>query len=1071
MVVRVKTPSGFVTVPSGTDVTGAGRGRLGRGRRGRTAPISRRKAQQQQIDRVLADMRAGRLSQRDAASRVKTIQRGGGTGAAADPQKFKKAQEALQKFEIQKKAQAEAKIRITREEARTKAKREAELRLTQKRRERLRISDILRAKSKLIQRGATRNLREENRNRILASVLNRINKSDVAGRGTFTKAVDIGGGRMQDHVFRFSDGKITNISAIGESFPQSRRFKEVAAINGKVTREEKVRGRLLPLSIIPLPSIKQAKAGAFRAIDFISGGLLTERNLNKRGEQINENIEKFNRNFGDRELSEEEAMRANSISASIEREEGLLNKDRDKLAKSLKSKISGFLSPLEKRKTAEQTKQLIKRSQPRINRKEKELERVNINLKKSEGKTGTIAKINRRRLKFVKSGIEHEIGLLKSGSPPIVAAGEFPIIPAVGIPSGITTIKFLGTQKKGKGGKIITDIVFKTSKGRTGVARGVSVTKGKRTASVVLGRSGKVAFKFPSAKRKLTSVKSFIGREISITKPTKFVRKTELVLKARVGTLKRLKRIGTVTKVKKNIQAFKQAGIGQVASVKGKKFIKPFIKFPSGKLGTAKARGISLDDFASISAIFTKKELSLIVGRSITEAGAKAKFIGLIKGTSKAGKTFTIAAADKQQFAAALKNVISAASAGLTKSNKIGGLTKSASLITASRIAVATAKGKPTPRPKLKPITRGKAKAITRPPITKPKPPKPKAITKPRARTTGRAIAKAKPKAVTKPKPVTKPKVTVKPITKPKEIQKARQRLRQLQKQKQRLAQKLSQKLTQKQIQRQRQRLRQVQRQINKITPRLRGPFVPGVPRVPRIPFIPKIKRKKKRKKKPKRKQKKKQAYNVFARPIKKTKKAKRPKLVKVNKVPLRKKRARDLRNFITDTSLSRTGRIKKGKGKPRKPKLRVPKGYAKKTSIKFRRHRIVKGKRKLLPKGKVIERRKRLLDTVQERRKITLRRRIKQITPKRKPSKRIVKKRKRLPMKTRGIKRRQPPIRSIRQPVRRSSGRKRVRITGARRQQMLRNLEKGRKVRMRNLRRKPKTKRRPITRRRARSR
>ncbi len=161
-------------------------------------------------------------------------------------------------------------------------------------------------------------------------------------------------------------------------------------------------------------------------------------------------------------------------------------------------------------------------------------------------------------------------------------------------------------------------------------------------------------------------------------------------------------------------------------------------------------------------------------------------------------------------------------------------------------------------------------------------------------------------------------------------------------------------------------------------TPPRRPPVVPVKP-TPRVPG--KFKRGRVRRiKKISTKQK---AFNVFARPLKRTKKGKRPKLIKVNKVPLTKRRAKDLRNFVTDTSLSRTARIKPTRGKPQQPRVKVPIGFSKRTSKKFRRHRTVKGKRIGLPKGKVIERRRRLLDTRQERNQITLRKRIKQITKK----------------------------------------------------------------------------------------
>ena len=119
------------------------------------------------------------------------------------------------------------------------------------------------------------------------------------------------------------------------------------------------------------------------------------------------------------------------------------------------------------------------------------------------------------------------------------------------------------------------------------------------------------------------------------------------------------------------------------------------------------------------------------------------------------------------------------------------------------------------------------------------------------------------------------------------------------------------------------------------------------------------------------------QAYGVWARPLKTTKMARKPKLIKVSRVPLKKVRAEDMRNFLVDTSLARTASIRKIKGLVKKPKINVPKGYAKRTAKKFRTHRIVKGKRVPLPKGKVIEKRTRLLDTKQERSDITLRKRL----------------------------------------------------------------------------------------------
>ena len=145
---------------------------------------------------------------------------------------------------------------------------------------------------------------------------------------------------------------------------------------------------------------------------------------------------------------------------------------------------------------------------------------------------------------------------------------------------------------------------------------------------------------------------------------------------------------------------------------------------------------------------------------------------------------------------------------------------------------------------------------------------------------------------------------------------------------------------------------------------------------------------KKAEKRKGKKREKKEQLFDVFARPVKRTKSDKKPELIKVNKRgALPKVRARDLRNYVLDTSLARTGTIKPSGSKRRIKLKRVPLGFAKATVNKFRKFRSVKGKRKSLPRNTVIERGTRLLDTSQEIRGITLRKRIAQVNRRRLPN------------------------------------------------------------------------------------
>lgn len=122
--------------------------------------------------------------------------------------------------------------------------------------------------------------------------------------------------------------------------------------------------------------------------------------------------------------------------------------------------------------------------------------------------------------------------------------------------------------------------------------------------------------------------------------------------------------------------------------------------------------------------------------------------------------------------------------------------------------------------------------------------------------------------------------------------------------------------------------------------------------------------------------------FDVFAKPIKSASIRKRVTFIKVNKRPLKKSEAEDLRDYILDTSLSRTGFIKKSKNIPGKIKqdIKFPRGYAEKTARKFRNYRIVRRRRVPLPEGMVIERRRNILDTRQEKEHIDLIRRIKQL-------------------------------------------------------------------------------------------
>ena len=101
-------------------------------------------------------------------------------------------------------------------------------------------------------------------------------------------------------------------------------------------------------------------------------------------------------------------------------------------------------------------------------------------------------------------------------------------------------------------------------------------------------------------------------------------------------------------------------------------FFKPFIRFPSGRLGTRLGKGIDLDDFASVSAILTKGDLSAIIGKTITMKGRKAEFIGLIKSLSGTSSKVTLTSINKQQYSQALQKLFTTVAAAVSKAERSG---------------------------------------------------------------------------------------------------------------------------------------------------------------------------------------------------------------------------------------------------------------------------------------------------------------------------------------------------------------------------------------------------------------
>ncbi len=723
---------------------------------------------------------------------------------------------------------------------------------------------------------------------------------------------------------------------------------------------------------------QSTKIKLIRAFDNISGGSVTERILNQRDVKLNSDIEKFNKDFGGKELSEKEFKKAKKQEKSLDSRRKNINNEKEVLANSLKRRIKIFvfgkpggtrIQISEKGKA--QNRKFIKQNKEKIKR----LEKNKPNFYKL--RIGDA----RRRIKFLED--QNRLG----GQ---VLLGDLPLVPASAIPKGITSIKFLGKQKTLKNGKVVTDIIFKTSKGNVGIAKGISVQKGSQGQSIVLGRFAKQGVKFPSTKIKLGRARSFVSVEKTLSKPVVFK------LKKTMQLISRGKKLGNIKIIKANLNGLRQAGIGRSGVVRGKRFFRTSIRFPSGKISRRAIKGIDFDDFASLSNVMTKKEISIIVGNSISGKGAKARFIGIIKGTSKAGKSFSVSGVQKQQYSKAIQKVISATSSALAQAEQTTrGVSKLGVLAKASNIL---SKSVSVRKPISRVITRTRIKQVTI------KTPSQKIITKQVNQIKQKIKGVRTAKATQIRKGLQKVKVLQVQQTK------ITQRTKQLQRQsvKARTTQKTKQ--LQRQIQKQRQKVTQLQRQITKQLSRatsiLNSINIRALKLI--IPII-RIKIKGFKGKKLSKSQ-----------PVFYVKEKVRGKIKNLTPRPLTLRMAKDFLAYRLDNRLSRSGWFEPiGKSKNVVVVPKVMRGYFNKHRKKFRAFKIRVGKRKKIRNG-FIEKKKYVGDTKSEIKQLQASRR------KRKPLKRKIKRVK----KRRIVKRRPIRKRVVRRTVRKVRRRVKKRLS-----------------------------------------
>lgn len=721
------------------------------------------------------------------------------------------------------------------------------------------------------------------------------------------------------------DPRTSKITAINSSILG----KKIPFTKTSITNYQKQLSSVQGQSLIP--SQKKKRTSFKEIAKFIfTGTTPREQRFLKEQEVITKRIESFNKAYGNKTLSPETYKIAQKTSNDIQIKQNDLNRRWNNYGKTFIGKIRGKFG--ERIATPGEIEVNVKKNVPKLEREIKNLQQE-LSKAQSKGKRNRI----QSKIRFNKKEIER----IKQGRPIELIASPVPFAPVATIPKGVTKIKFIGSQKKLKDGKIVSDIVFQTSKGEIGYARGVQVTKGSQGQSLVLGKFGQKGVQFPTNLKKISKVKSFVGTERTITKPQTI----SIARKVQLATPKGIK---PITLVKKNIDIMAQGGVGRVITIKGKKFFR-IMATPFGKLKRVPGKVLSVDDFASISASITKKDLSLIVGKSITQKGAKAQFIGIVKGI-KDIKKFDLTSGGASQYTTALNKVVATTASALAKAEKVKGVPKAVKLVATAEIIQRATKGKPTTTAQVQKITQ---QIITKPTITQ--------------------VQKAKQIAV--------------PLRRTRTIPKTKQTIKVNQKQLQKLNNKLKNKLAQKvqitqreaQALKQALKLRLTQKQVQQLVT-LGGITIPRVVPTAKLPLIVGIKLGKGFGKK-----KLKKAVPVYYVVIKI-----KGKKVNLTPRPLRLKEAKDFLAYRLDNGLSRTAWFEPlGKSKIIITLPRRMRGYFSKVSKKLRPFRIRVGRKRALRNG-YIEKRKYISDTKGEKRALKRRRKKRRVVKKRKPKMKV---------------------------------------------------------------------------------
>lgn len=499
-------------------------------------------------------------------------------------------------------------------------------------------------------------------------------------------------------------------------------------------------GNSNPVNLVNFEIPQQIISGA----DIVSGGAISRNKINKQQENLYSQIDSFNAQYGNKQLSDEDYKRAKLQENYLNKQADLIQQANINLAKSRRGEIGRFFDAdvglrneaiLRSPAGIESLKNDIKAKigDLRIDKTGTFQRKVNYILNNIDnligrpytGKTERLLKKNINDLEIARiqtqekfndlnikktnpisrylDYISSQIGLRKgsnsentknkryedilAGIPTIkiIKGPDFPIVPAFSIPGGVQAVKFIGTQRVGQDGKIITDLVFLTNNYRVGVAKGVTVFRDEEGLSVVLGKSGKKFINFPTGKESIRDLISFVGKDTSRAKDATALLRT---------TLKDLS-------YSQKMDGLLQASKGELAIFKGTKAFYPRLNSLGG-LSLKQAKIIN-DESRSVSFLLNNGDFARIVGKAKSIKGGDAGFIGLIKRassgvdieSSSGGVSVITKGVSQLKLDKALKQVAGITAGALSQAGKAGAVNQASRVVLASLIVKNQAKGTP----------------------------------------------------------------------------------------------------------------------------------------------------------------------------------------------------------------------------------------------------------------------------------------------------------------------------------------------------------------------------------------